>query len=83
MVIELNPDWKKIAVVSTNEPLQYVLPMTLAVSGRVLTKVEIIVGQVTAAAALLGGIESLEATHPTKPDHKYTARVLASGIAAD
>ncbi|MGZ4963147.1 MAG: hypothetical protein ACXWDN_00845 [Limisphaerales bacterium] len=83
MVIELDPNWKKIAVVSTNEPLRYVLPITLGAGGRVLTKVEIIVGQATAAAALLGGIESLEATHPTRPDHKYTARVLASGIAID
>lgn len=83
VMIDLQPDYKKIAIVSTNGPAHYSLPIELVCSGRVLTRVETVVGPAIGAAALMGGVESVQATHPTKPDHKFTARVLAAGIAVD
>src|SRR5262249_41691683 len=85
VMLNITPDYRKIVPARTNDstlPL-YVLPLDITCNGRVLTRVQSIVAPATGAAALLGGIKSVEATHPTKPDHKFVARVLASGIAAD
>jgi hypothetical protein len=84
MMIDIQPDYKKISLVDTNGAVaqKYLMPMDMVCNGRVLTRVETVVGSATGASQLLGGMEFIQARHPIKTaDHKFTAKVLAVGVA--
>jgi len=60
-------------------PEQYRLPVDLNSGTRNLTRAELIVGPATGAEMLLGGIRSIRATHPLKPQQQFFVQVLATG----
>jgi len=60
-------------------PEQYRLPVDLTSGSRNLTRAELVVGPATGAEILLGGIRSVRATHPLKPQQQFLVQVLASG----
>ena len=63
----------------TTAPEQYRLPVDLLSGNRNLTRAELIVGPASGAEMLLGGIRSIRATHPTKPQQQFFVQVLAAG----
>ena len=60
-------------------PEQYRLPVDLNSGTRNLTRAELVVGPATGAEILLGGIRSIRATHPLKPQQQFFVQVLSSG----
>jgi hypothetical protein len=60
-------------------PEQYELPVDLNSGTRNLTRAELVVGPASGAEMLLGGIRSIRATHPTKPDQQFFVQVLSAG----
>jgi len=62
------------------DPL-YSLPVDLQCDQRQLCRVEIIVGPAQGAEILFGGIRTVRARHPTKPNQEFLTQVLATGRA--
>jgi hypothetical protein len=60
-------------------PEQYRLPVDLNSGTRNLTRAELVVGPASGAEVLLGGIRSIRATHPLKPQQQFFVQVLATG----
>jgi len=58
---------------------QYRLPVDLNSGTRNLTRAELVIGPASGAEMLLGGIRSIRATHPLKPQQQFFVQVLASG----
>ena len=58
---------------------QYRLPVDLNSGTRNLTRAELVVGPASGAEILLGGIRSIRATHPLKPQQQFFVQVLATG----
>jgi hypothetical protein len=58
---------------------QYRLPVDLMSGNRNLTRAELVIGPASGAELLLGGIRSVRATHPTKPQQQFFVQVLSSG----
>jgi hypothetical protein len=82
LVISLDPDFEKVSLVGREKSTpHYKFPIDLNSGKRNLTAVEAIVGSASGAEMLLGGIRSIRATHPTKPQQQLFAQVLASGKA--
>jgi len=67
------------ATADKNAPEEYRLPVDLLSGNRQLTRAELIVGPARGAEILLGGIRSIHATHPTKPQQQFFVQVLSSG----
>jgi hypothetical protein len=59
---------------------QYRLPVDLNSGTRNLTRAELVVGPASGAEMLFGGIRSIRATHPTKPQQQFFVQVLAAGM---
>ena len=59
---------------------EYRLPVDLLSGNRHLTRAELIVGPARGAEILLGGIRSIRATHPTKPQQQFFVQVLSAGM---
>ncbi len=64
-------------------PEQYRLPVDLNSGTRNLTRAELVVGPASEAEILLGGIRSIRATHPLKPQQQFFVQVLATGTTAN
>ncbi|MGO8836679.1 MAG: hypothetical protein ACLQAH_04105 [Limisphaerales bacterium] len=64
-------------------PEQYELPVDLYSGDRNLTRAELVVGPASGAEMLLGGIRSIRATHPTKPEQQFFVQVLAAGTVGE
>jgi hypothetical protein len=64
-------------------PEQYRLPVDLNSGTRNLTRAELVVGPASGAEILLGGIRSIRATHPLKPQQQFLVQVLAIGTVAN
>ena len=60
-------------------PEQYRLPVDLNSGTRNLTRAELVVGPASGAEILLGGIRSIRATHPLKPQQQFFVQVLSTG----
>jgi hypothetical protein len=60
-------------------PEEYQLPVDLNSGSRNLTRAELVVGPASGAEILLGGIRSVRATHPLKPQQQFFVQVLAAG----
>ncbi len=60
-------------------PELYQLPVDLNSGTRNLTRAELVVGPASGAEMLMGGIRSIRATHPTKPDQQFFVQVLSAG----
>ena len=60
-------------------PDLYRLPVDLYSGTRNLTRAELIIGPASGAEMLLGGIRSIRATHPLKPQQQFLVQILASG----
>ena len=58
---------------------QYRLPVDLFSGTRNLTRAELVVGPASGAEMLLGGIRSILATHPLKPQQQFLVEILATG----
>ncbi len=58
---------------------QYRLPVDLYSGTRDLTRAELVVGPASGAGMLLGGIRSIRATHPLKPEQQFFVQVLSTG----
>jgi hypothetical protein len=58
---------------------EYRLPVDLLSGNRHLTRAELIVGPASEAEILLGGIRSIRAIHPTKPQQQFFVQVLSAG----
>ncbi len=62
-----------------NAPEEYRLPVDLDSGNRNLTRAELVVGTASGAEILLGGIRSVRATHPLKPQQQFLVQVLSAG----
>ena len=87
LAITLDVRWDEIARVDASSTRAdercYLLPVDLSVTeGPTLTRVEIVVGNPSGAEVLMGGVRSLRASHPTRPQHEFFAQVLAAGRTA-
>jgi hypothetical protein len=60
-------------------PELYRLPVDLNSGTRNLTRAELVVGPASGAEMLMGGIRSIRATHPLKPEQQFFVQVLATG----
>ncbi len=60
----------------------YRLPVDLNSGSRNLTRAELVVGPASGAEILMGGIRSIRATHPLKPEQQFFVQVLATSTAA-
>ena len=60
-------------------PELYRLPVDLNSGTRNLTRAELVVGPASGAEMLLGGIRSIRATHPLKPEQQFFVQILATG----
>jgi len=60
-------------------PEQYKLPVDLYSGTRNLTRAELVVGPASGAEMLLGGIRSIRAMHPLKPDQQFFVQILTAG----
>jgi hypothetical protein len=54
-------------------------PVELTQDKRILTNVRFLVGSTQGPHFLTAGVRAMQATHPTKPDHRLLAQVLAVG----
>ncbi len=82
-VLELEPRLQAVTLAASaptagQEPL-YLLPVDLKSDGKILSRVQIMVGPARGAEMLLAGIRSIRAVHPAKPQHEFLAQVLATG----
>lgn len=59
----------------------YRFPADLKSGKKTLVSVEFIVGPSNGAEVMLGGIRSIRAVHPSKPNREFIAQVLATGVA--
>jgi len=57
----------------------YRLPVDLNSGTRNLTRAELVIGPASGAEILLGGIRSIRAVHPLKPQQQFFVQVLSSG----
>jgi len=64
-------------------PEQYRLPVDLYSGTRNLTRAELTVGPASGAELLLGGIRSIRAIHPLKPEQQFFVQILAAGTARE
>jgi hypothetical protein len=84
--VNLDPRFDEISVVEPARagagPPRYRLLVDMKCEKKVLTTIEIIAGQVEAAGVLLAGMQSIQAVHPTKTNHVFSAQVLAAGSRA-
>jgi hypothetical protein len=64
-------------------PEQYRLPVDLNSGTRNLTRAELVVGPASGAEMLMGGIRSIRATHPLKPEQQFFVQVLSAGTVRD
>ncbi len=60
-------------------PEQYRLPVDLNSGARNLTRAVLVVGPASGAEILMGGIRSIRATHPLKPEQQFFVQVLSAG----
>jgi hypothetical protein len=58
---------------------EYDLPVDLYSGTRNLTRAELVVAPASGAEMLLGGIRSIRATHPLKPQQQFFVQILANG----
>jgi hypothetical protein len=58
---------------------EYRLPVDLNSGTRNLTRAELVVGPASGAEILMGGIRSIRATHPLKPQQQFFVQILAAG----
>lgn len=58
---------------------QYDLPVDLYSGTRNLTRAELVVAPASGAEMLLGGIRSIRATHPLKPEQQFFVQILSAG----
>lgn len=62
-------------------PAEYVLPVHLTCGSEELTRIDVTVARPRGAEMILAGIRSVRATHPSKPQQEFTAKILAAGMA--
>jgi len=77
--LSVTPRLDEVSPAGQTEPEEYRLPVDLNSGDRNLTRAELVVGPADGAEILLGGIQSIRATHPTKPQQQFFLQVLSAG----
>jgi hypothetical protein len=77
--LSVAPRLDEVSPAGQMESEEYRLPVDLNSGDRNLTRAELVVGPATGAEILLGGIRSIRATHPTKPQQQFILQVLSAG----
>ena len=75
--ISIEPKFDQVSL--DGQTQQYKLPVDLNSGNRNLTRAELVIGPATGAEMLLGGIRSIRAVHPTKPQQQFFVQILAAG----
>ena len=83
--LNLNPQFQDCVVFpnrsGTGDERQVLFPAQLDQGKRLLVSVDFIAGSTKGPYFLTGGVRAIRAVHPTKPDHRLLAQVLAAGTA--
>ncbi|MFZ0827152.1 MAG: hypothetical protein WAO02_06995 [Verrucomicrobiia bacterium] len=82
--LSVQPRLEEVSLTDPEPPGQdaldrYRLPVDLYSGTRNLTRAELVVGPASGAGMLLGGIRSIRATHPLKPQQQFFVQVLSAG----
>jgi len=77
--LSVEPRLDEVSPAGPTASEQYRLPVDLNSGSRNLTRAELVVGPAGGAEILLGGIRSVRATHPLKPQQQFLVQVLSSG----
>jgi len=77
--LSVEPRLDEVSPAGPTASEQYRLPVDLNSGSRNLTRAELVVGPASGAEILLGGIRSVRATHPLKPQQQFFVQVLTSG----
>jgi len=77
--LSVEPRLEEVSPAEPALPEQYRLPVDLNSGTRNLTRAELVVGPASGAEILMGGIRSIRATHPLKPEQQFFVQILSAG----